>query len=365
MQNNQTIVEKSLSAAYADSLSKEELIAFNRLQQSARKFLKNIQFIQKWDWHTKSIREAINVYYNYTQDTDFIRKCFLQIHEFQKQFNNFLGRKNFLTVVNEQGKILFFGEKKVKELYKEIYPNTIGSEEKGNKQGTGKAKYKNLPQAKESIKNFNNQLLNKMKKQVDLATKQRGVAYKLALFRLKRQDMHYKKQYSDLQSTLYWKTTNYHIGYTYIGEEEGKKGYNAGRVAETYAEAIINNRNNVNVTSLSIQEFIHYLSDHIDQDSIPALVKGDIVLNQNGAFHFSVKAENASTAAIQPYIGFAYYLALTKPISRDQLQLKMIRIFREKRTVANTILSDLLQVSTETLRRHLPQYQQLLLNVLS
>jgi len=63
--------------------------------------------------------------------------------------------------------------------------------------------------------------------------------------------MNYKKQYSNLKSTIYWKTPNYHIGYTYIGEEEGQSGYNAGRVAETYAEAIINNRNNLNVTSLS------------------------------------------------------------------------------------------------------------------
>jgi len=71
------IIEKSLSSTYANELSKEELVAFNKLQQSARNFLRNIDFIQKWDWHAKSIKDAINVYYDYTQDTNFIRKCFL------------------------------------------------------------------------------------------------------------------------------------------------------------------------------------------------------------------------------------------------------------------------------------------------
>jgi len=43
----------------------------------------------------------------------------------------------------------------------------------------------------------------------------------------------------------------------------------------------------------------------------------------------------------------------------------MVRILREKRTVANTILTDLLQVSGSTLKKYLPEYQQLLLNILS
>lgn len=334
--------------------AEEERKEFFSLQRKAKKFLNQIQFLKNWGWKNQSIRDCINTLYSNIDNTDFIRKCFVAVQDFEYSINNFLDRQIFLTFVNSQGKILFIGHNQAKKIYSEVYAS-------GSK--NGKATYSDVPGANQQITNFHNDLLNTMKKKVDSATRQKAYVYQLALQRYDT-NMNYKRKFPNLADTFYYRSDKWpYIKYRGLHNQKTASGYKKGHISQAYADAIINNRNNFYLESK--QHSLQILSNLIDIDKIPAIIKGDVKLDINGNFQFAVKGTDASSAAIGPYVAFAYYLLLLKqPITKNELNNKIQILLKNKRQVANTILADLLGVAASTLKKHLPEYQQTILNIL-
>ena len=347
---NIDIVEKSLTSKTAQVLSKEEEQEFLKVQQAAITFLKEIDFLAKTFLHQsqnqlKSIKEAIDMFYGYTFDTPFLQQCFVAVNKFEYIYNAFLGRQIFLTFVDDNGKILFQGHNATTQFYSNLTKSSKG----------GRGNYPSNAGANSYIRNFNNIILDNMRQMVNDATAKRSFVYQKALERSNK-PMDYKSNKS-LKEVFYWRTSSNTIRFK-GWDEENPKGYNRGHIAETYVDLIINNIDNFNFISSSLEELLEILSNHIELDKTPGALKGDVVFNaSNGTFQFAVKKlGNASTATLGPYIAIAFYLSITQPISAAQFQRKIDMVLQNKRTVANTILSDLLEVSKSTLNKHLEEY---------
>lgn len=99
-------------------------------------------------------------------------------------------------------------------------------------------------------------------------------------------------------------------------------GFSRGEVAEAYVNAVMKEDKNIenNKMETSLQTLYEkYIVSH--KDNIPAIVKGDVVINEaNGKISLAVKGQSASTAKIGQYIVAAHEISRmsTPPIEGVQ-----------------------------------------------
>lgn len=88
-------------------------------------------------------------------------------------------------------------------------------------------------------------------------------------------------------------------------------GFSRGEVAEAYVNAVMKEDENIqnNAMETSLQTLYEkYIASH--KDNIPAIVKGDVVVNEaDGKISLAVKGQSASTAKIGQYIVAAHEIS--------------------------------------------------------
>jgi len=92
-------------------------------------------------------------------------------------------------------------------------------------------------------------------------------------------------------------------------------GFSRGEVAEAYVNAVMKEDENIKSDEMetSLQTLYEkYIASH--KDNIPAIVKGDVVVNEeNGKISLAVKGQSASTAKIGQYIVAAHEIRMSMP----------------------------------------------------
>ena len=143
------------------------------------------------------------------------------------------------------------------------------------------------------------------------------------------------KDYDPSVKTFYWRINPPYLGWT-------SKIDTQGIIAEGYAEAVINNRNDV-VNSALESSLKALWEKYIQKDSIPAAIKGDVILDGTNV-QFAIKQGSFSTAKIGQYINLAFnitqlnddiivqdfYLALPKLLSLSNTANKIVSILNSK-----------------------------------
>lgn len=328
----QKVVEEILQQETIKRLSEEEGLNFLDLKNAANNFLLSIIDIynaQINKTHKEKISERLfqiksnikSIYSEMRADTDFTRKILEIQHIFENQLNQYLQRTIYLTYVDEQGNLIAYDEAETGKIYTKATAN-FG---RGN---IGASILKDFIKTQEQ--NINLDLAKNVSK--------RQKVYLEAVNRWESNKNETNKEYNPSKNTFYWKKAKDKIiGWT--GPISSR-----GVIAEGYAGAVINEDPDISNSKLEVS--LKYLWEkHIQKDSIPAAIKGDIVLNSsNGAIQFAIKEGSFSTAKIGQYINLAhniqklsnetlkqdFYLALPKLLSTGRTSQKIVDILNQK-----------------------------------
>lgn len=291
-----------------------------------------------------AVREAL-LEKNTESDTTYLQDCFKAAQQLEFALNSFLKRQILFTWVNTEGKILFYDQVETEKLYSSLQVS-----------GTANAKGKfKVPNEDNAINNFTDPILQKMKIKVEMATKNRAVVYKEALIRYdqkskkkdKENGMEYKND-STLQNTFWWRTNIQ--PYINWGQNNGNTKYNKGDIAQAYADAIINNRENFN-NMRDIEISLSYLNKFINTNSVAAILRGDIILKDNGKIQFQIKSFKSSSAALGQYIVLAYFILSKENITANEIKKYFQKSLQKNHNSAQLILQDLFDYSQKELEK--------------
>lgn len=306
MTSNKQILEKAMLDITAKNIVEEERMSFKDLQKSAQKFLNDIKIMDKRykNLITKArLSEAIQgIYMDMRLSSSYTQEVLQSQHIFEMALNDFLGRKIYLSYVYTDGGISFLGDGNISELYQKATAN-VG---RGN---IGESVLESFTEQ--------NDVIEKIKKELQESIKKRKAVYQTAYQRYektKKEKMHYKNS----AKTYYW----------YINEEKNRLRHTnpintAGIIAEAYANAVINQDEEILGSPEMVKEhslevlWTNYINGK--KDSIPAIVKGDVVYKNDGNIQFAVKAGSFSTAKIRQYITFAYNILRLEDVTAEQL----------------------------------------------
>jgi hypothetical protein len=333
----QKVVQNILEQQTSDSIVQDELsLSFPLLKKAANDFLKELENLSNLSSHQSLLQQMQNtsdktnlLYGNMRSDSLYTRQVLKAQHEFEKKVNEFLNRKIYLTYVDEQGSVIAYDDIAVEQIYQ---------------QATGNVGRGNInPGAIRKATNIDKEVLD-INKKIQKSVAKRKEVYLTAIQRWESNSSEGNKNYNPSYHTFYWRLNNSHniTGWT-------NKIDSRGVIAEGYAEAVINNKMDVlnNQKEVSLFNLWH---NYIKKDSVPAAVKGDVVLADDGSIQFAIKQGQFSTAKIGQYINLAYnitrlsdnitkknfYLALPKLLSLNKTTEKVVSILNNK--VEDTML---------------------------
>jgi hypothetical protein len=280
MASNVENVEKEFLEVASQAVLEEEEEPFAKLKNAAKIFLKNVEgFYEENSQLTNAISAKSNIQKIYAQmknSEQETQRLVLETFSFEEAVNEFLNRNIYLTFVKDDGSILFFE----KESVKEIYGNVTRNKGRG---GFRKIK-ESLPQAN---------LEKSLQTLINDSIQEYSSVYTTAL-----------ERYRDKKNgkRFYW-----------IREKSNRRKYtkkisDEGRIAEGYAESVLNQHFQKNN---DIEKNLSILENYIKKDFIFGFLKGDIILKETSGLpsvsvQFAVKKENASTEKIGPALAFAY-----------------------------------------------------------
>lgn len=327
----QKIVEKIIEQRTIENITQEEIsISFPLLQKAANEFLIEINIASNSSSHQtlmqklQAITDKIKLLYgNMRASSTYTQQVLAAQHKFENALNNFLKRKIYLTYVEEDGNIIAYDEVAIEQIYQ---------------QATGNVGRGNInPNILKNITNVNNDTTS-INKEIQKSVAKRQQVYLTAIQRWEENEEEKNKKYNPSFHTFYWRLfDDRHItGWT-------NKIDSRGVIAEGYAEAVINNEKDVLNTSIESSLF-NLWHNYIKKDSIPAAVKGDITLKDDGSMQFAIKEGQFSTAKVGQYINLAYnitqlsnnitrqnfYLALPKLLSLGKTSSKIVDILNSE-----------------------------------
>lgn len=302
-----SIVQKPLEEVVSQSLADNSRQEFLILQQKAQKFLTNIKnYSNLFETSTKKIGQTsiranlAKIYGLMKKDTELTQNLILEAHAFEGAVNEFLNRTMYLTYVQDDGTILFLDEAHTGDLYKTATANA----------GRGNI-------GKNKIHNFND-LTEELNNVIQKSVMKNKPIYKSALSRWEKPNFGYRKHfYYQLEGKWY----------------PSRKVKTKGRIAEAYVQLVVDNN------TVTDKEYGLYLLDNrIDIDNIPAVVKGDVVYDENGNVHFAVKEGSFSTAKISSYYFLALNItAIKNPPSKEEFQQALPKLVRISQTADKII----------------------------
>lgn len=350
MTNDEQTIINGVKDPVVEGLTQQDIEDFRLLQQAAKKFLNYMKNKKYLDFHTESFSKAVQE----MKQNMYHKKAGLiwqQVYAFEEAVNIFLGREVILTFVDNEGNLIITEPgKKTRQYYRNL-TSLMGSDGRATFKKVG-SKY----QAGQDIyeKYLSTQVISQ-KKQV----------YQKALERYdkdagEQQDtMRYKMLDPEAQHTFYWRTRRDHPQFLYYYKGVGLKKYNKGHIAQAYANLIISRK--ALFLYANLQDSLSILFNEISLDSVPAIFKGDISQGASDPVQFAIKNYNsASTAALGPYIGVAYYLVYLgdNVISKSELINKFDMIISNKQILANSILASLMDKSTKQVTKQFDKIQK-------
>lgn len=332
MASNENVVTNSIIETVAPDLVEVDYNDFKQLKVAANQFINKVEDMINKVHHThqliqnkSSIKNSLTIFYQLMREsTQFTREAVILQHAFETQLNNFLGRKIYLSWVNDEGHILYFDEGNIGRLY----ANATANRGRGN---ISASKIKNMMDV--------NDLTDALQKKLEESEKLRAHVYNLAIMRWSGNESDETiKNYNPSKKTFYWKLIdNHHIsGWT-------KPINTKGVIAEGYAGAVINEDPNVVSSNLEYSLKVLY-ENHIQKDSIGAAIKGDVVWNEDGNIQFAIKEGNFSTAKFGQYLNLAYNTIQINMISAIEYEKYLPKLIRVSKT-ADKILLDINQKS--------------------
>lgn len=292
-------VENDILSATKEDISEFDKEGFLQFQHASQKFLDDIEIISKEYQGVvskSSIKNKITeLYKSMREDSAYTQKMLKCQHEFETALNEFLGRVIYLTYVNEDGSINFYGDVNIGELYRQATAN----------RGRGNISASKMFEA--------NDLQEDIKNSIERSMANKKAVYQAAIARYRRNKGEEHMNYNISKNTFYW-WAQYHKtlgGWT-------DPIVNEGPIVEGYAGAVINE--DPEVSNSKIEHSLEVLwRNHIQKDSIGAAIKGDVVLDSNGKIQFAIKSGSFSTARIRQYILLAYNMLRLNYLSPDQL----------------------------------------------
>lgn len=253
---------------------------------------------------------------------------------FEKELNEFLGRKMFLTYVTDTGDLNVQDEAFLYNLV------TKGSYNKG--------RLNISPDAFSAQANGSN-LIHALDQNLDKATRRvfkrlrRSVKLRCNVYTTA-----IERYEGSLDNRFYWITVG-------EGAKYGRTDpiANKGPIAEGYANAVINEE--VNIQNNWINDSLEYLWENYikgKKDSIDAVIKGDVQVNNNGNIQFAIKEGQFSTAKLGQYLFVAENILKVFPngnaeISPELLQIAMPRLTRTINTATEKILKSIENIEKE------------------
>lgn len=325
--NVQKIIEEWLKKEAQEDIANEELIPFSELKLAAKTFLEEINLYTSIINHQNLVKriEAVKsltkvLYGDMRASNQYTQNILLAYHTFEATLNKFLNREIHLTYVTQEGELISYSDLATGQLYS----MATGNFGRGN---ISEGKIKNFIDKDENIKTINEQLKKSANNKREVYTK--------ALKRWQNNTNKNDEDYNPVEKTFFWKKTP--SKWEWTGRISNK-----GMIAEGYAEAVINNHDDINNAFLE-RSLETLWKKYITKDNIPAAVKGDIIL-QGTNVQFAIKQGSFSTAKIGQYINLAYnitqlndsilrqqlYLALPKLLSLTQTSQKIINIMNSE-----------------------------------
>ena len=304
--SNQQTVKKSIKEAVT-SPATMEVMKGNRdqLKEAAAYFIEKVN--QNYEMaiqheglleDSSSFTNGRQILYDYMrQSTNFTREITELQHYFEAQLDNFLGRVIYFTWVDQNsGNILYLDQVETKEVYKKATKDVgSGALTGGNVRSTIRSHTVNGNNI--DITTINTSTQSKMEAELKRKLRQsqikRQYVYLTAISRFK------DPRNGD---RFWWKPSGQrHRGWS-------RKFNGTGRIAEGYVNAVVNEDPNVQASSEgnALEVSLKFLHDLIEIESIPGIVKGDIVMDSNGNIQFAVKTGQGFNAA---KFGPAYILA--------------------------------------------------------
>lgn len=289
----EAIVENTLEEIY-----NSEYEDFQKLKQAAMTYIRQVQdisnlyeqIISKSKLQDK-IRE---IYVRMREETSFTRLMLDYQHTFETSLNDFLGRKIYLTYVNDDGTFYYYDDLNIGKLYQTATAN----------KGRGNISESNIFDA--------NDLEENLQKELKKAADERKKVYTTALERYRKNKVEESMDYDPSKNTYYWWTV-YHRTLRHTD-----KIINEGPIAEGYADSVVQQDPNISNNNIEMS-LEHLWLNYIHKDSIGAIEKGDVVLKGTN-LEFAIKKGSFSTAMVRQYIQLAYNISQIDMITKEELK---------------------------------------------
>lgn len=327
-------VEKPLKDVTTETITKNELVSFPELKFAANTFLQAINFQSSIAQHQNLVKqmEAVKdlskaLYSNMKSNSIYAQNIMLAQHAFEQVLNRFLNRQIHLTYVGADGLI---------SVYDEVATTEIWRRATGN-EGRVSVSAKNILSIDvgEQVREINEQL------KASAASKQ-GVYLKA----LERWEESKESSAANEYKTFWWKPNVSAFGRT-------NKIDTKGVIAEGYAEAVINNRNDIINSSLE-NSLKNLWEKYIGKDSVPASIKGDVILEGTNV-QFAIKSGDFSSAKVGQYINLAFNITqLSDAILRQDFEAslpKLINLSKISQQIIKAINLKAEEAVTESLSK--------------
>lgn len=333
--SNESVVKETITQATSLELVNVTKGDFQSLKLAARLFIDRINEISELGISISRItplKEQLLAFYDMMRySTQFTREALELQHAFETKLNDFLGRTITLTYVTKEGDLYFYNDAHIGELYAKATRNRG----RGN---IGRTKMFESYDIEEQLR----------VKMLQSAAQRKGV-YIEALQRWEHNKNEDTMNYDPSYHTFYWhlRSSRYISGWT---DPIATRGI----IAEGYADAVINEAEDVKTDSLEPSLEALWLN-HIVPNSVAAAITGDVALQGDGNILFAVKSGSFSTAQFGQYVRLAYNIlqinemnvedfkeALPQLIKVNDLTNQIITAANEKskRDLANEVQSE-------------------------
>lgn len=315
MATNEQIIQEGLLDITSQALPEVEKGDWQALQLTANAFLERVHQIGELARMVKSQRtissELQAIYYAMRTVDNFSAQAVSLQHQFEERVNSFLGRTIYLTYVMTDGNMSFLDEAHIGQLYQTAT----------KAYGRGNISAGNVMETQDLEQDLLQRVQNSIAQRKDVYTTILGMVNN-----------------PDNDRRFYWHELNenhkrarqYTVRFT-----------NMGPIAEGYVGAVINEDGAVTNAGATSQAWYRSLKalywNHIEFDSIPAVVKGDIVWQEDGNIQFAVKTGSFSMARFGQYVRLAINITKISALTTEQFRQalpKLVQMSKIARQIA-------------------------------
>lgn len=278
------------------------------LMNSALNFINNIEkIVNQYEHLNKDIsffaKPLSNLGQALLHNKQLLRQAISQQYLFEQNLNKFLGRTiNFAWVDTETGEVLFADEISAQKIY--VQADTQANIKESATTGkiyASVVKNSQLSKLPDFIEeNFKNLVEKRLRRHQSLLEK--------ILNRWKQNHQNKQQNFwaKDHYDTVYWRHPPKGVEGFHHPIYAWSEKVNQGHISQAYINFIFNSMDDLNDTEFGIGTFM--MQKLGKKDTIPGIVKGDIVIKENKNIQIAVKSGQFDTASIGPYLRVAFQI---------------------------------------------------------